>query len=601
MDNSKLWELASETMYAFGPFYQEAMSAAAQETGAPNPWFPLSYVRGADPQPLSLVRMTELNPYTAPERLLDYLTQLAEAGFLESANGDAFCLTETGRTAVEGIFQAANESLKAPLPVADEVLIQIAELLEPIVQTALSSNQMKSKWTLTYSRWTDPGEAGSPAGQVDQYLTDLTRYRDDAHLAAWTPHLVSGPAWEALTFLWREGIDCPTALTECLPYRGHDEAAYQKAFADLAAKGWIEPGPEPGTYQLTDLGRQVREKAEAETDRLFYAPWATLSEEDRTLLAKLLKKTTKKLKDAAYLKLWALVGEASRAIYTSTRHAVEPIAEKHGLSRHLFTLIIAYSLRPDPVTGAKIGTRMPYSHPETLENVLAALADHGALAAEGDGRYALTEKGLAILDELFEVFYTTLDESEALAPADLTDLEDLLGRLVKASLKAEAPANKAVTTLSQRSHPKKEYGLLARIDQHLDDLSAFRDDSHLAAWAPYHLKPEAWDAFTQIWAGEADSLEGLMERLQSRGYAAEAYAAGLTNLVSRGWLEIRGARYEITEAGQALRDEAEGKTNQLFFAPWESVSSLELNRLRYRLLQLIEALKDPVTESEAVA
>ena len=590
-------------MYAFGPFYQEAMSAAIRDSGAPNEWFLLSHARGADPQPLSLVRMTEINPYTAPQRHLDNLTRLAELSLLETANGEAFRLTDQGRTVIEGIFETAHEALNAPLPVPDEVLDQLAALLERIVQAALSNTEVKAKWALKYSRWTDPGEAGTAAGRVDQFLTDLIRFRDDAHLAAWTPHLVGGPTWEALTFLWQEEINSPAALAERLPFRGYEETTYQEAYETLAEKGWIEPTAEDGIFQLTDLGREVRETAEEETNRLFFAPWAVLSEEESILLAKLFKKTTHKLKEAAYQKLWKLAGEASRAIYTSTRHAVEPIAEKYELDArgHLFTLIIAFSHHPDPITAAGVGTRMPYSHPDTLESVLFALSDHGALAPTGDGGYKLTEKGTKILDELFEAFYTTLDESEALEPANLADFEELLARLVKASLEAKTPETKAIIALSQRSHPQKAYGPLARIDQHLDDLGAFRDDTHLAAWAPTHLRPEAWDAFTQIWAGEADSVESLMERLQYRGYDAEAYAAGLANLVSRGWLEVRGDRYEITEAGQSIRDEVEAKTNELFFAPWGTASSQELNLLRYRLQQLIDALAEPEPEPEAVA
>ncbi len=601
MDTTKLWELASETMYAFGPFYQEAMFAAIQETGAPNEWFPLSHARGADPNPLSLVRMTELNPYTAPGRHLTNLTVLADLDLLETVNGEAFRLTTKGRKAIEAVFQSAHEALKKPLPVSNEVLNQIADLLERIVKAAQEGTEVKSKWALAYSRWTDPGKAGTPAGRVDQYLTDLSRFRDDAHLAAWTPHMVSGPAWEALTFLWQEEINSPEAAAERLPFRGHEVTTYQQAFETLAAKGWIEAAAEGGTFQLTDLGREVRETAETETDRLFYAPWAALKAEEQALLEKLFKKTIQKLKASTYQSLWPLAGEASQAIYKWTRLAVEPIAEKHALHArgHLFTLIIAYAHHPAPVTAEGVGTRMPFSHPDTLEDVLAALAARDALTTEGDGRYNLTEKGLNILEELFEVFYNTLAESEVMEPANLADFEALLARLVKSSLEAKEPKDKAVLALSQSGHPKKEYGPFARIDQHLDDLNAFRDDAHLAAWMPYHLRPETCDAFTQIWAGEADNVTGLLERLQYRGYDAEAYSKALSNLVSRDWLEVRGDRYEITEAGQSVRDEVEDKTNQLFFAPWDTISSLELNILQRRLQQIIDLLKQP--EPEAIA
>jgi hypothetical protein len=52
---------------------------------------------------------------------------------------------------------------------------------------------------------------------------------------------------------------------------------------ELIRLGWVEEIS--GWYQITSSGRQARDQVEAETDRLFFAPWAGLNEADLEDLA----------------------------------------------------------------------------------------------------------------------------------------------------------------------------------------------------------------------------------------------------------------------------------------------------------------------------
>ena len=121
---------------------------------------------------------------------------------------------------------------------------------------------------------------------IDQYLSDLNAYRDDAHMASWQPSGIGGAAWEAFTCLWRGEARTLAELCDRLAFRGHAGQDYVDALEDLAARGWIAAAGEG--YRLTDAGRAVREGAEQTTDAYFFAPWACLAESDLEELRALL-------------------------------------------------------------------------------------------------------------------------------------------------------------------------------------------------------------------------------------------------------------------------------------------------------------------------
>jgi hypothetical protein len=89
--------------------------------------------------------------------------------------------------------------------------------------------------------------------------------------------------------IWRGEADTPAVLSEKLAARRLTTAGYTAAVQSLADRGWI--AGQAGTYHMTDQGRTLRQQAEDETDRLFYAPWICLedgeAQELRVLLTRL--------------------------------------------------------------------------------------------------------------------------------------------------------------------------------------------------------------------------------------------------------------------------------------------------------------------------
>lgn len=139
---------------------------------------------------------------------------------------------------------------------------------------------------------------------------------------------------------------------------------------------------------------------------------------------------------------------------------------------------------------------------------------------------------------------------------------------------------------SNRFHPDVAYGPLAKIDQHLDDLNAFRDDAHLAAWQPYEVDGRSWEALTLVWRNEAQTAGELAKKLPFRGYTAGDYAESLAELAGRGWLMQVDGLYRLTDEGQQLRQAAEEATDHYFYAPWASLNEDEQARLQNLLIQL---------------
>jgi DNA-binding PadR family transcriptional regulator len=310
-------------------------------------------------------------------------------------------------------------------------------------------------------------------------------------------------------------------------------------------------------------------------------------------LKDLLTRAKENLRAATLDRLWSLTGEVSRSVFAVTRDAVNPLVEKYGLDEPglFFILLSAQRFEPEPVSAARLGARGPYTNPAQYDNLLAEVAEAGFIGPRKAGEYELTEKGRTALQEINRAFYTRLGEISALPADDLGRLESLLERVVEASLEAQEPANRWCISTTHQGHPDQEYAPLAKIDQHLDDLNAFRDDAHLAAWKPYDVSGHAWEALTYLWRGDASTAEELAE-IPFRGHSVEAYTGALANLVSRGWVEKATDGYRITEKGRALRQQAEEATSSYFFAPWACLDSAEIVQLYALLTQLRNNLRE---------
>jgi hypothetical protein len=199
-------------------------------------------------------------------------------GLLQPVGGGDYHLTGAGRAAVRRLPEVARAAMAplSPLPEAD--LQRLAGLLDRLVETILAAPESPGKWCLRIARHFDPGVKAPAMVRLDQYLSDLYAYRDDAHLAAWRHHGVSGQEWEAFTYLWQGRARTLDELCEKLAHRGFTREDYAIALKDLVERKWV--AQDGGIYSVTARGDILRHEAEDATNRTFYAAWGCLSESE---------------------------------------------------------------------------------------------------------------------------------------------------------------------------------------------------------------------------------------------------------------------------------------------------------------------------------
>lgn len=298
--------------------------------------------------------------------------------------------------------------------------------------------------------------------------------------------------------------------------------------------------------------------------------------------------------------LWPLMWEAWGALTAHYGPAIDHAAEELGipLGEWYGWLMAARVFEPEPVSAQRLHVRSAYTSLARLEASLARgehlglleRADAGA-APKGDGsERRLTRAGRSGVQRLIEAAYAAMAPLRPLPEADLLRLAGLLQRLVEANLAAPESPGKWCLRIARHFDPGAGAPVMVRLDQYLSDLSAYRDDSHLAAWRPYGISGHAWEAFTLITRGTVGTLDELVAKLARRGYTREDYAIALQELVERGWISREGETYSVTERGRDLRQEAEAATNRYFFGAWDCLGEEEVNELRELLARFRDAL-----------
>ena len=290
------------------------------------------------------------------------------------------------------------------------------------------------------------------------------------------------------------------------------------------------------------------------------------------------------------MRVFQLFGETSASIYPLSRDIMRPLFEEYFSEQRFYQpLFLAYNLRPEPITSALFLRRNPYANPASVAEVLEGAAEAGYLDVISAGAFQPSQGGSSAIETVHEAFYGYINQLDHFPVDQLNELCSLLGKLVDSIKQAELGGSALCFDISFNGHIPVEPGTLAKVDQHLDDLNAFRDDAHIAAWQPIGVDGHTWEVLTFIWNGDANTPEKLVERLPYRQFTAEEYQITLDSLTQKGWIEIGQDGYLVTEEGKNIRDEAEEATNRNYFEPWKTLGDEELKRLGDLLVALREA------------
>lgn len=296
--------------------------------------------------------------------------------------------------------------------------------------------------------------------------------------------------------------------------------------------------------------------------------------------------------------LWPLAEQALQALDSHYGPALQKIAQEAGMNGWTL-LVAARNLEPDPVSAARLLIRSPYWTESVLQEGLTSLAQVHFLDPSARRSFRLTDRGRALVEELFLAAYQAMARLAPLPPGRLERLAWLLWQLVISSMDAHEPRRKWALEHSRRDdpsyHPELPDGVVsvvARIDQYLADLSAFRDDCHMTSWRYLGVSGPAWEAFTLLWRGQAATLEEILGATARRRAPAGTYPAALLELNRKGWLASRGERLIVTPEGEATRRQAEEMTDRLFYLPWACLDEREQAELKDLLEEFLQKLKE---------
>jgi len=288
-------------------------------------------------------------------------------------------------------------------------------------------------------------------------------------------------------------------------------------------------------------------------------------------------------------KVFQLVGETSASIFPLAQEITGPLFEKHFTERRFYgPTFLAYNLFPKPLTADLLRKRTPYLNPASITGTLSDASEAGYLEPDGKGGYFISEKGKSDIETIHDEFYGYINKVNQFPQEKQEALITLLSKLVLACTQVEFPTGTLCLDILHNGHPPVEAGTFGQVDQLLDDLNAFRDDAHIAAWTPVGVSGHTLEVLTFVWNGEANTVEKLVERLPYRLYTAEDFAETLEDLTRRGWIESGEDGYNITETGKKIRDDAEAQTNTNYFVPWEVLSDGELSKMGELLKELTE-------------
>ncbi|MCB8942271.1 MAG: hypothetical protein H6658_00715 [Ardenticatenaceae bacterium] len=301
-----------------------------------------------------------------------------------------------------------------------------------------------------------------------------------------------------------------------------------------------------------------------------------------------------------FLTLSEEIGHALNALYLPS---LQTYIEAQGLEgMDLWIAQSALSAEPEPMTAVIIHERAPYMNESLVQERLAQSAARGVLTAVGPTganahAYTLTPKGRHFAQTVPTIVHRAFQTINCHIPPETTRLVDLLQNLVTASLEAPEPTPKAALHRSRFYEPGPQAHILERLRRALNDLTAFRDDAHLASWHLYEISGIAWEAFSHIdgrftYGHPITTTAELVQKLTYRGCDEAAYQRALAHIITRGWLTEADGTYHLTDKGTHIRQTAENETNRLFYTPW-TLDDAQLAELKGLMEIVNQALQPP--------
>lgn len=247
--------------------------------------------------PFTLDMLADRSPYASPTLLQTHVGALVSKGFLQEVVPQEYILTDQAVDLVRRWVDRERAHVAGVGSLSRQDLERLVVSLARIVQAALAAPPPPDKAHLLGSRRLAPPPDAVPMVHIDQYLTDLYWFRDDAHVAAWRGASFNSISIEVLTLLWRGEAHDVDGLSAALSQRrGYTREDCASCVETLAECGLVDASP--AELAVTEAGRVLREQIEATTDAYYMFPWTVLLPVELKQLRELLQRFTVALKQS---------------------------------------------------------------------------------------------------------------------------------------------------------------------------------------------------------------------------------------------------------------------------------------------------------------
>lgn len=244
------------------------------------------------------------NPYSTIRPALDLLPALVERGYL-SQDGARYSVTAAGRALIVAAEQDARAYVATRRPAPEAEIAELAHRFEQIAARLWAAPEPAAKpHQQRLRRLPPPSTRSAPLVRLDEAAYQLWTARDDAHNAAWRGAGFAGPTFDLLSRLWAGEA---TTLDELAELVRHDQRRedVERGVRELIEAGYVvstenqAPKTEhqergiavgPAALALTERGRATRDAIEAETDRIYFAPWPLLTDAEVTTMTATLRR-----------------------------------------------------------------------------------------------------------------------------------------------------------------------------------------------------------------------------------------------------------------------------------------------------------------------
>ncbi len=299
MNLNAIWSALEESMNILGDDYgYPAMDKAAEEMGLSSDYTPwVAAVCLFEAELFTVADYMRIFPYGQARKNKELLASAVPQGYLDSDGKDGFRATELGRNTARKIFSAADDSIAHLHPLPDQPFQTLVNLLYRLAEASFAMPEPPAHFVLDHKRNMRGLPVTGSINFVERYISELGGFRDDMYVASWGAHQVQGHVWETFDQLIQNGTSTFDDLFARVERRVPTRELLAENVQELARRGWADDVA--GKIRITSAGKQVRAEVEAETERLFFAPWASLNESESNDLSRLASQLRDGLKNSS--------------------------------------------------------------------------------------------------------------------------------------------------------------------------------------------------------------------------------------------------------------------------------------------------------------